>query len=69
MRQRSAGREGTHLKRGVALQVEQRLDHAHVALVDGDVQRSLPPLVAGVLKKVIKNALSMYNMAEMSRCW
>ena len=35
----------------MALEVEQRLDDAHVALVDGDVQRSLPPLVAGVLRR------------------
>ena len=33
----------------MALEVEQRLDDAHVALVDGDVQRRLPPLVPGVL--------------------
>ena len=35
----------------MALQVEQRLDHAHVALVDGDVERRLSPLVAGVLRE------------------
>jgi hypothetical protein len=32
----------------VASEIEQRLDDAHVALVDGDVQRRLPPLVARV---------------------
>ena len=35
----------------MALQVEQRLDHAHMALVDGDVKRRLSPLVAGVLRE------------------
>ena len=33
----------------MALQVEQRLDHAHVALIDGYVESRLSPLVAGVL--------------------
>ena len=32
----------------MTLQVEQRLDDSDVSLVDGDVQRSLPPLVARV---------------------
>ena len=35
----------------MALQLEQRLDHAHVALVNGDVERRLSPLVAGVLRE------------------
>ena len=32
----------------MALEIEQGLDDAHVALVDGDVQRRLPALVPGV---------------------
>ena len=32
----------------MALEIEQRLDHADVALVDGDVERGLPALVARV---------------------
>ena len=38
----------------MALQVEQRLDHAHVALVDGDVESRLSPLVAGVLWRKVR---------------
>ena len=37
-----------YLQGRMALEVEQGLDDADVALVDGDVQRRLPPLVAGV---------------------
>jgi hypothetical protein len=37
-----------YLKRRVAAEVEQRLDDADVALVDGDVEGSLPSLVPDV---------------------
>lgn len=38
----------SYLEAGVAAEVQQRLHHLQVALVDGDVQRGLPPLVSGV---------------------
>ncbi len=42
------GRAFLYLKRRVAAEVEQRLDDADVALVDGDVEGSLPSLVPDV---------------------
>ena len=41
-------KKDSNLQRGMASKVQQRFDDADVALVDGDVQRRLSTLVAGV---------------------